>query len=131
MYCIPALNCTTDIAYWITKDSFFKYFDQEDFKCRKVLNVSQAYLDDWFYSPNDRISFFYLPVFTLTKDGKTHFISGRHRTAVILPDIDELPISFATPMFGVTNLLNYLDKRPLDLKELIELPDFPIVKSLP
>jgi hypothetical protein len=38
-----------DVSAWVSKSDLVAFFDQEDFACRAVRDVCQAYPSDWFY----------------------------------------------------------------------------------
>lgn len=130
MRCLPTLTIDSDKPYWVSKKSFFEQFDQSDFYCRESKDVVAAYLTDWFEMSLDKIPRFNLPAVQYI-GGKTQFISGRHRMAVLLPYMDELPIAFASLNHPSDEFLRRLILRPLDLNEPIELPDLPIKDCLP
>lgn len=91
MRCLPGLTIASDNPFWVPRKSFLAEFDQEDFHRREARNVTPAYLTDWF-SPGDPPRFM-LPAVQFV-GGQTQFISGRHRIAVLLPYLFELPMSF-------------------------------------
>ena len=130
MRCLPALTVSSDQPYWVPRQSFFEQFDQEDFRCRESTEVAYAYLADWFGSSPDGVPRFLLPAVQFI-GGKTQFISGRHRTAVLLPYLWELPMAFTRLNHPDEGFLRCLNLRPLALHEFIELPDLPTRKRLP
>lgn len=88
MFCYPLPPLETDIPYWVSKASFYQHFDQQDFTCRDILDVVDAYLDDWFdFDAAGNRQFMIPPV--SVKNGVSQFISGRHRTAVLLKFMKE------------------------------------------
>jgi len=100
---------------------FYNCFDQEDFLCRDTIQVIQGYLSDWFVCKYDK-QYFLLPTVQIIAR-KTQFISGRHRTAVLIDHLNELPFAFAKPIRGnMTPILSIVD-RPVDVDMDIELPD--------
>jgi hypothetical protein len=129
MRCLPELTRNDDECYWVTRQAFFQHFDQNDFLCRKSADVTASYLSEWFHTPKDGILHFMLPTIQFV-GGKTQFINGRHRTAVLLPYLDELPFAFALSTKGASDILHRLALRPLRLDDFIELPDLPIVECL-
>ena len=130
MRCLPDLTHPDDTPYWVTRDAFCKHFDQADFLCRQVENVTPSYLAEWFHTPADGIRRFILPTVQFIA-GKTQFISGRHRTAVLLQYLEDLPIAFPVINRPPQNFLIRLALRSLEFHELIDLPDLPIVKHIP
>lgn len=126
MRCLP-LTSNSDTPYWISRKAFLEHFDQEDFFCRELKLVPASYLDAWFETPEDGITRFLLPTVQFVA-GKTQFISGRHRTAVLLPYMQNLPISFSLVNKPPQDFLNKVILRPLALDEFIELPDLPRVE---
>jgi hypothetical protein len=93
MRCLPAVTLDTDVPFWISKSSFFRYFDQQDFMCRDVEQVVDAYLEEWFHSDSNGNHFFLVPPVSV-RQKVTQFISGRHRTAVLLRHLDDVPLAF-------------------------------------
>ena len=93
MHCMPSVGLKIDMPFWVSKADFFQYFDQSDFLCRNVQNVADAYLDDWFHMDTSENRCFSLPLVSVNF-GTTQFISGRHRTAVLLRHLDRVPLSF-------------------------------------
>lgn len=132
MRCLPALTLESDLPFWVSKSSFFAFFDQADFLCRDQEAVVPAYHRDWFWSHPDGISRFMLPTVGVCA-GRTQFISGRHRTAVLLPYLDELPIAFAVEHLGpeAMQTICTIPKRELFLSELLELPNLPMMMESP
>ena len=130
MRCLPFVTLDSDKPYWIKRESFLAFFDHTDFMCREVSDVSPSYLSAWFHEQPNNLPFFYLPTVTFVS-GKTQFINGRHRTAVLLPHLSELPMAFHLSILGSNALLAQLDKRPLNLEEVIMLPRLPIAEHLP
>ncbi len=126
------VNLNTDIPYWFTRETFYSDFDQNDFMARDVLEVQAAYLKDWFHIAEDGKHQFYIPVVG-TVDGRTDLISSRHRLAVLLPYLDELPIAFATADLysEERQFLDAIPKRVLDINQPFWIPDLPICDKLP
>jgi hypothetical protein len=94
MRCLPSLTLNSDTPYWIPQKAFLEHFDQEDFFYRDLKLVPASYLAAWFDTPEDGITRFLLPTVQFVS-GKTQFISGRHRTAVLLPHMQNLLIAFS------------------------------------
>ena len=123
MKCLPYVDFDTDTAYWVTKEKFHNCFDLHDFNhYRNAKSVKQRFLKDWFYINPNGDKCLILPTVQFV-NGNTQFISGRHRTAVLLEHLNELPFAFAQPLDGdVSPILNIVDRR-VNLDELIWLPD--------
>jgi hypothetical protein len=130
MRCLPDVMLPTDSPFWINRDAFLKHFDQVDFNCRECKDVAPFYLAEWFYTPENGSARFILPT-VMFINGKTEFISGRHRTAVLLPFLAEFPIAFGMINKPPDDFLRKLAPRVLTLNEMIELPDLPIVEHIP
>jgi hypothetical protein len=132
MHCLPSLTLDTDVPFWVSKEVFFAFFDQRDFHFRDQAAPIAAYLADWFHTPQDGEPQFILPAVCIV-GGKTQFISGRHRTAVLLPHLEELPIAFAAqpPNREAPQVIDRIPKRRLSLSERIWLPDLPVRERLP
>lgn len=132
MQVFAAINCQTDEPYWISRSTFYESFDQDDFRNRQVLDVTSAYLQDWFYRAGDGRLMFYIPVVGAL-GRRTDLISSRHRLAVLLPYLKELPFALAMGHLQgeARNFLESLPKRPLDTSVSFWLPDLPIRDKLP
>jgi hypothetical protein len=132
MRCLSWVSLDTDVPYWVLRSSFLRHFDQKDFLSRNVKDVVSAYLGDWFCADVDGARRFKIPAVSVVS-GTTQFISGRHRTAVLLKYLDRVPLSF------ITRDLSDVDKAWIDTvvaerigsDSVIELPDLPIRPSLP
>ncbi len=132
MHCLPDLTTGRESPFWVNRSSILKYFNQADFHCRESRNVVSAYLTEWFHTPEDGILRFNLPtVQFLTGTGMTEFINGRHRTAVLMQYLNEIPIAFSEVSPPPHEFLSQLSLRPLSLHESLELPDLPRKKRLP
>ncbi|HNQ85695.1 MAG TPA: hypothetical protein PLY14_07020 [Deltaproteobacteria bacterium] len=126
------VNQPTDIPYWFTRDVFYDYFDQHDFMDRDIENVQFAYLREWFHTTEDGKQWFYIPVVSVAY-GRTDLIGSRHRLAVLLPHLDELPIATATAFLTpeARQVLDSIPKRELDQRQPFWIPDLPIFEKLP
>ncbi len=132
MHIYAAINCATDAPFWVSREVFYKHFDQADFMNRDSAVIKPAYLYSWFYSEVSGKLMFYIPVVGAIGP-RTDLISSRHRLAVLLPYMTELPFAFA---FGAVSpeakeFLDSIPKRPLDIESPIWLPDLPICNELP
>lgn len=128
----PFVNLPTDMPTWVSREDFLSVFDQEDFLCRETQDVEQAYRADWFEIVEDGLPRFILPVVNVVA-GKTQFINGRHRVAVLLKQMAQIPIAFAMGYLQheAIRVIDSIPKRPLALTEVIQLPDLPIQRELP
>lgn len=120
---------SSDLPFWVCNQKFYRYFDQNDFHCRESQEIVSQYLDDWFFTSTDAVEFI-LPVVQFN-DGATQFINGRHRTAVLLKYLAEVPLSFDLRFASQAekDFLASMDLRPIAVGKLIELPDLPRVNS--
>lgn len=125
MLVLPWIGRDTDQPFWITREKFFDQFDQNDFHCREVGSVQPTYFADWFGHFTSGARFFRIPSVGLLSSG-TQFVNGRHRAAVLLNFLDEIPVAFAVTPFSNLILFDRLEKRPLDLTQQIFLPDLPV-----
>jgi hypothetical protein len=132
MRCLPHVDLPTDVPFWVSRSSFLQHFDQDDFLCRQTKSVVDAYLGVWFYVDADGTRFFKIPPVSVNC-GRTQFISGRHRTAVLLRYLDRIPLSFDTR--HVTDAdrvwIDSIVAARIETDTVIELPDLPIRSSLP
>jgi len=66
-------------------------------------------------------------------NGRTQFISGRHRTAVLLRHLERIPLSFDMRDISDadTQWIRRIALSPIQTDTLIELPDLSIRPSLP
>lgn len=126
------VNLSTDIPYWFMRETFYSHFDQNDFLDRDVKDVKVAYLKDWFHTIADGNHRFYIPVIGAI-NGRTDLIGSRHRLAVLLPYLDELPIAVATACLSPEErrFLEAIPKRVLDQSQPFWIPDLPICEKLP
>jgi hypothetical protein len=125
-------NGDTDIPYWFTREIFYMHFDQADFLDRDVQEVQAAYLNDWFHTTDEGICRFNIPVVSAV-DGKTDLVGSRHRLAVLLPHLEELPIAVATAHLSLEaeRFLDRIPKRALDRTIPFWIPDLPVYDELP
>lgn len=132
MLAFPYLTLNSDEPYWVTRETFLSAFNQEDFTFREVLNIDYAYLSDWFHTKENTELYFSLPTVGVVSS-KTQFINGRHRTAVLLAHLEEIPVAFAMDDLNpdARRFIENIPKRPLSLTESFFLPDLPICDSLP
>ncbi|GIK24468.1 MAG: hypothetical protein BroJett006_07140 [Betaproteobacteria bacterium] len=132
MHVFAAINRPTDKPYWVSRSSFFEYFDQGDFLNRDIVNVTPAYLNDWFHTDDHGRQRFYIPVVS-TISGHTDLIGSRHRLAVLLPYLEELPFAFAMGHLhsNARRVLDMIPKRLLNPSVSFWVPDLPRRKKLP
>lgn len=116
-----------DKAFWVPVDVLLAEFDSEDLKQRDVIDVVPAFHEAWF-EKTDQGNAFIPPVVQIVS-GRTQFINGRHRTAVLMKHLPELPISFAFANPAVRKWVEALNLRPIDEAEFVELPDLPTLPS--
>jgi hypothetical protein len=130
MLVYPYVDSPRDCPYWISNKDFDTYFDQHDFmNNRDVKYVTPAYRRDWFFEKNNRLNFI-LPVVSFV-GVSTQFINGRHRVAVLLTELTELPIALDTDPFAFnhTQLMSAIPKRNLDPGVPINIPNFPFLDN--
>lgn len=120
--------CETDEPFLVSRTSFFELFDQLDFKCRDVGEIEQKYLEEWFVPRSDGLRGFLLPTVQYVQ-GKTQFVGGRHRMAVLLSSLAELPIAFTAINPLPAELRRQLRARPLVPGSIICIPDLPIASN--
>jgi hypothetical protein len=132
MRCRLSVNLETDRPYWVTASSFLNNFDQNDFQNREVLDVADVYLESYFDIDNDGSTCFLLPPVGVHR-GRTEFISGRHRTAVLLNHLQRVPLSFDTRALSDSDSswIDSVVEQIIDLDDYVELPDLPIKAALP
>jgi len=121
------LTLATDEPFWIARTIFYEYFDQDDFLKRECVNVSQNYLEAWFVNESNGARKFMLPTVQYI-GGKTQFINGRHRAAVLIKCMARVPIAFAMSSSESKDWLAFLPKVSMGPAEAIEIPDLPVVK---
>lgn len=132
MQAFAAINAAGDQPFWVARSVFLEQFDQADFLNRDVKVVTAAYLEDWFYIQANDQRMFYIPVVGAL-GRRTDLIGSRHRLAVLLPHLEEIPFAFAFEHLAAESMefLNSIPKRPLDLSQPMWLPDLPVRKQLP
>lgn len=128
MWCLATIGLKTDAPYWIPRDTFLRLFDRQDFEFRDNLNVAPVLRHDWFQWPKNGLPLFILPTVQFV-NGKTQFINGRHRTAVLIERMACLPLSLAMPFRMRPDELAQVTRYPLDQSQPFQLPEFEIVKS--
>lgn len=132
MYVSAAVNSRFDVPYWVKRSDFYLHFDQSDFLNREVAHVQSAYLKAWFCEDEGPTIRFSIPVVSAI-GRRTDLIGTRHRLAVLLPHMEELPFAFASPIMS-KEAREYLDgvpKRHLEINESFWIPDFPVHDELP
>ena len=129
MRCLPWLNLACDKPYWITRSHFLNYFDQADFELRDRLVVLPVYLAEWFHFDDHGVRMFILPTVQCV-DGRTQFINGRHRTAVLLATAEVIPIALVEPFRIDEKAYLEITSRPINTTEYLELPDLTIQTGL-
>jgi hypothetical protein len=91
-------------------------------------------LEEWFHDGPGQTRYFKIPPVSVI-NGKTQFISGRHRTAVLLPTANAYRSRSRCAMRDIsdadTNWIRRVALSPIEADTLIELPDLPIRPSLP
>jgi hypothetical protein len=100
--------------------------------CRDVEHVVDAYLEEWFYSDASGNRHFLIPPVSV-RQKVTQFISGRHRTAVLLRHLDSVPLAFDS-RFTTKEEEDWvwsIASGPVNKSVQLELPDFPIRAALP
>ena len=131
MLVLAEVSLPTDVPYWVNRNDFFDHFDQFDFHNREVTNVRAVYLRDWFLTDANGSVKFLIPIVSASGN-RTDLIGTRHRLAVILPYLEELPFAFATGHLqaDAQRILDAIPKRPLDMSEPFWIPDFPVQETL-
>lgn len=129
--CLPELRSDLDVPFSVSRDLFLQYFDQEDYlRDRDSRYVIPAYLANWFHTAADGALVFEIPTVQFVR-GKTVFISGRHRTAVLWQYITEVPMAFEDTEKEKHHLISRMALPPLAMHEFIKLPDLPMRERLP
>lgn len=132
MLILPYVDHPDDEPFWISKAVFATYFDQDDLvKMRHVERVSSTYRPEWFPLV-DGARRFQLPIVSFVS-GRTQFINGRHRTAVLLDYLEDLPFALVASHLGQLEqrLRAAIPKRALELSRPIQLPDLPFLDPDP
>jgi hypothetical protein len=118
-------NGANDIAYWVSVSDFRKHFNQYDFiENRDAKTIIEAYSEKWFFTDSLGATVFELPAVSVI-DGKTQFLSGRHRVSVLINYVEFLPIAFSP---SAKNLARNLNFKAIDTTKTIELPELPFKK---
>jgi hypothetical protein len=127
MRCLPEINLPTDRPFWIERHVFMGAVHLQNYLCREVQNVYPAYLEDWFGQPSHGgLPTFKLPPVYL-EGGCIKFISGRHRTAVLVAHLEILPMALDTRTDHDEALFDSVRHSDLRLDGTIEIPDLPIL----
>lgn len=117
-----------NVPYWIRREVYYKHFDQHDARLLLPEKLKQGYLIEWFSCDEKGSLAFTMPGAHFVK-GKTEFFNGRHRTALLLEHLDEVPIAFETKSDGEKHLLDVIPKRPVESNDRFYVPDLPIWKD--
>ena len=126
MHCRPWINQVSDRPCWVSREIFFKYFDQADFSNRDCSEVERRYLSDWFKKIDSEFLHFELPTVQFV-GGTTQFINGRHRTAVLIKYLNDLPLALASPLDQQQDFPSEVIRRQMLLTEVFEIPELPIL----
>lgn len=126
MKCRAEIGVTSDQGFWVKRAIFLQRLDRKDFECREVQNIEDRCLAAWFCREIDGPDRFILSAFYL-EDCLFRCINGRHRTAVLLQHLDEVPISVTNADKICQRVLKQINLRKLDENEMFELPDLPVV----
>ena len=126
MRCLPWTNLASDRPYWVSRAVFFKFFDQSDFAARVCSEVEPRYRSDWFPPTNSEPLHFELPTVQFV-GGKTQFISGRHRTAVLIQYLNDLPLALFCPLDQRPYFPPEVMQRQMLFTDVFEIPDLPII----
>jgi hypothetical protein len=126
MDCLPEITAATDRPFWIRRADFLGHVHMQNYMCREVQWVANAYLKDWFRD-DQGMRFFSLPSVWL-KEGRITFINGRHRTAVLSEHLEILPMA-ATTNGGDDDDALFISIKHADLKldRVIQVPDLPVL----
>ena len=130
MQCQPALTLSSDIAVWISREDFYEYTNQDDYLNRNRRSITHAYLSEWFIPARGEITKFLLPTIQVLGN-TTQFINGRHRTAVLLEYLSEVPIVFAYEDTSSQTFPAGMRIKPVRINQCILLPDLPTLDHLP
>jgi hypothetical protein len=129
MLCFPWKDQDRDVPYWVSRQTFLSLLDQDDFEFRDCLDVLPRYRSNWFFRHEAGKLFFILPVVQCV-NGRTQFINGRHRTAVLLRYLERVPLALMTPFRMNEEGLKQITGHPLNLSEPLDLPNLPVDEVL-
>lgn len=114
-----------DRAFWVPREVFEAKFDLGEFnEFRDAQEVERNYAKQWFYFDRSGNRRFLLPAVHYY-NGSTEFINGRHRTAVLFNELNQIPMAL-TPS-AVKALLPGSHLIQLEENEQFTLPDLPMV----
>lgn len=132
MRCLPYVHFAHRYSLVGRQICFPLHFDQQDFMYRQVASVVDAYLEEWFHDGPAGTRYFKIPPVSVI-NGKTQFISGRHRTAVLLRHLECIPLSFHMRKISDadTDWIRRIALSPIETDTLFALPDLPIRPHLP
>lgn len=112
-----------DRLFWVPLSVFRSNFNVADADDRFVVNVAQGYLEAWFEETASGKSF--IPPVVQLVEGRTQFINGRHRMAVLEAHLEAIPMAFDFRSSGMSEWVKALGLQPVDAGAVIELPDLP------
>jgi hypothetical protein len=131
MLCQPQIIKSTDRPFWIKREDFQRLVHIQNYMCREEQYVyPNAYLNEWFGPPDGKgIRSFSVPAVWL-KGGRITFINGRHRTAVLVEHLEILPMALTNDAGDDhESLFNSIKHSDLNLNDLIQIPDLPILSK--
>lgn len=115
-----------DKLFWVPVEVLRSKFDVVDLDNRIVVNVTDGYLETWFEETNRGRAF--IPPTVHLVSGKTQFISGRHRTAVLERHLEVIPMAFDFRLPEVGVWITGVGLREVGNQELVDLPELPYLQ---
>lgn len=129
-----------DSQHLVDSKKLMEMVDKDDLKNRKSKTIKDNYHICWFSEENSDIKKFELPSISIRND-KIFFINGRHRTVLLCRYLREIPLAVLPITTGADRksatqeeiekskqVLKYISLRELQLGEIFDFPDLPILK---
>lgn len=129
MKCRIDITAATDIAAWVTRDSFKANVDPSDLACRESKYVNDWYHPDWFRHGKNGELYFTPPAFEF-RNGCLLGINGRHRAVLLYRHLDVIPMLLVAPGTWPKDKLAEIVQREIGEGENVQLPDLPIKMAI-
>jgi hypothetical protein len=129
MKCKIDITAGTDLAAWVTRDTFMNNVDLDDLALRESKVVLDWYHPGWFRNDNNGALRFTPPAFIFSR-GQLRGINGRHRAVLLYRHLDIIPMLLVNPKDWPEDKIHEIVQREIREDEVIELPNLLINKAL-
>lgn len=129
MKCRIDITASTDVAAWVTRDTFMANVDTADLACRDSEKVLNWYHSDWFRNDESGVRYFTPPAFEF-RNGHLLGINGRHRAILLYRHLKAIPMLLVRPHMWPEDKIAEIVQQKIKEGETIELPDLPIKETI-